>query len=309
MSLSLSSSIHGTGATPSSLYLSPNTFSHFWSWVGLFDGALSPPIRQGSYYPQKLRTPKFGRHLATLKYRIALARVYIQHAYIDDSRESWVDGITPFVGVKALIDGFQADMHQRDQETSVPGLIPDTVKVVRRKSMYAAEMVLKGLDLRAMLATFKEPLKQSVPLSPQSQPNNYRTRNRLSAVPLSSPWIDMDDFIETDWFPSVKPRVYLLPIVTCPRLTYFHRNHEDIGNVVEYSKFGAEDSHVCFLGKEECKHMTHISPSYCSCLNEAVLQVQMSLALARISQLRDEIKSDGNAGKNVDLGESSEKVR
>jgi hypothetical protein len=88
MSLSLQSSVSPSSPAPSNLHLTPKSFTHFWAWCGLFNGALSLPTRQGSYYPPRLISPKLGRHLATLKYRIQLPDLYVMHAYIDESRES-----------------------------------------------------------------------------------------------------------------------------------------------------------------------------------------------------------------------------
>jgi len=91
LSVSLTSSTvskEKSRARPSNLYLTPKLFAHFWSWCALFEGALSLPIRQGSYFPSRPISPKFGRHLATLKYRISLSHLYIMHGYMDDSRES-----------------------------------------------------------------------------------------------------------------------------------------------------------------------------------------------------------------------------
>ena len=92
LSISLTSCIRpmklGHLKNSSTLHLTPKTFAHFWAWWHLFDGVLSLPIRQGSYYPRRLLTPKFGRHLATLKYRISVPQLYLMHAYIDDSRQS-----------------------------------------------------------------------------------------------------------------------------------------------------------------------------------------------------------------------------
>jgi hypothetical protein len=254
MSISLASSTQGDKPTPSSFHLTPKGFAHFWSWWALFDGTLSLPIRQGTYYPLRTVSPKFGRHLATVKYRLSVARLFISHAYIDDSRASWVDGITPFVGVKAMVDQFKADMHQRDQEVIVPGLVPGSVKVSRHKKFYAAEVVLKGLDLRALLATFAEPLKQDVPVSSPPHRSNYRARQNMPSTDPGSIWIDGDDFVETDWTSSVCPTVHLLPIAACPSFTYIKRefNAPDQGQEhLERSKFGTEDTHVCLLGKEE----------------------------------------------------------
>lgn len=152
-----------------------------------------------------------------------------------------------------MIDEFHADMHQRDQETVVPGLIPNTTKVTRRKPFYAAEVVLKGLDLRALLATFDEPIKQSVPVTSPPQRSNYRTCSDLPVTAPSSPWHDPDDFVEMDWSISAAPNLHLLPITLCPHFTYFKRNVADLGDQVGTSKFGMERSHTCLLGKEPCE--------------------------------------------------------
>lgn len=264
MSISLASSTQNAtpdrNTAPSSFHLTPKGFAHFWSWWALFDGTLSLPVRQGTYYPPRTISPKFGRHLATVKYRLSVARLFISHAYIDDSRASWVDGVTPFVGVKAMVDQFKADMHQRDQEVIVPGLLPGSIKVSRHKKFYAAEVVLKGLDLRALLATFMEPLKQAVPVSSPSHRSNYRARDNLPSTDPGSIWIDGDDFVETDWTSTVPPTVHLLPVAACPSFTYIKRDFSASDNNLEHlerSKFGSEDTHVCLLGKEECNQFCY----------------------------------------------------
>lgn len=214
---------------------------------------MSLPIRQGTYYSPRPISPKFGRHLATLKYRISVAQLFIAHAYIDDSRESWVDGVTPFVGVKALINKFQADMHQRDQESIVPGRVPDAIKVVRHKPFYVAEVVLNGLDLRTMVAVFEEPLKRTIDVTSSGQPSNYRARKDLPAIEESSLWFDVDDFVETDWSSAAIPSVTLLPTVACARLTYFKRIVQPSESPMLTSKFGEEHTHSCLLGQESCE--------------------------------------------------------
>jgi hypothetical protein len=226
---------------------------------------MSLPIRQGKYYPPRAISPKFGRHLATLKYQISVDQLFISHAYIDDSRESWVDGVTSFIGAKAMIDKFRADMHQRDQESIVPGRVPDAIKVVRHKQFYAAEVVLNGLDLRAMVAVFAEPLKRSVDVTSSGERSNYQKREDLPAVERSSSWFDVDDFVETDWLPSATPTVHLLPVLACSRLTYFKRTSAPSESPIVTSKFGDEDSHSCLLGKEQCElSITHYACSKCS---------------------------------------------
>ncbi|KAJ7047262.1 golgi-body localization protein domain-containing protein [Mycena alexandri] len=275
LSMSLTSALNakpGMQVKPSSLHLTPQAFTHFWSWWTLFDGVLSLPTRQGSAWPIRPISPKFGRHLATLKYRISVKSLYLLHAYIDNSRETWADGVTPWIGVKGIIEEFQVDMHQREEESIVPGHRPNTTKLIRRKPFYAIELVLKGLDLRAMLATFDDSLKEDVGVSASPQRSNYRNRTDLPPTPDDSAWIDEDDFVELDWTPPSAPSLHFLPVATCPRFTYFRRaapsQQQD-----DSSKFGLETTHTCYLGKQ---------PS--------VLRVQIDLAMVRIAELEEEIR-------------------
>ncbi|KAI9001069.1 golgi-body localization protein domain-containing protein [Trametes punicea] len=273
MSISLTSGLQKTTRrSPSNFHLSPEIFSHFWSWWHLFNGTLSLPIRQGKLYPRRRPiSPKFGHHLATLKYMASVPMLYISHVYVDNSQEAWADGVTPFVGVKALINEFHADMHQRDTETSE--MTHGGLKKVHHKPFYAIEVVLKGLDLRAMLAVFPDPLKQCTPLENTPLVSNYRTRNNLTPIDLTSDWVDMDDFaVYEEETPSL-PDIYLLPAASCPRFTYFKRVDEYDSSGPEKpsdrTKFGSERTHVCLIGKEA-----------------SVTQIQMDLASARVEQLR-----------------------
>ncbi|KAG6911191.1 hypothetical protein DXG01_003058 [Tephrocybe rancida] len=276
LSISLTSSTRtaalGSNQEPSSIHLTPKAFAHFWAWCALFDSALSLPTRQGSYYPLRPSSPKLSRHLATLKYRLHIRQLFIMHAYIDESRETWADGVTPWIGVKGMIEELQADMHQRDEETVVPGALSD--KVLRRKPVYAAEVSLKGLDLRALLAIFKEPLRQEVEMVAPPQRSNYRAHKHLPTTPSASVWYDSSDFVETDWSPSAEPKLNLLPVVTCPQFTYFKKNSILPHNSTLLSKFGSEGSHSCLLGK-----------------SFSVPRVQIDIAEARIRELRRLIKN------------------
>ncbi|KAI0638130.1 golgi-body localization protein domain-containing protein [Trametes polyzona] len=279
MSISLTSGLDKSSQLrPSNFHLSPEVFSHFWSWWSLFNGALSLPIRQGKLYPRKRPiSPKFGQHLATLKYMFSVPQIFVSHVYVDNSQEAWADGVTPFVGVKALIDEFHADMHQRDTETTEK--IQGGTKTIHHKPFYAIEVVLKGLDLRALLAVFPDPLKQCTPLDNSPLVSNYRTRNDLTPIDLNSNWVDMDDFAIFEQDSPSQPDIYVLPAVSCPRFTYFKKvdEHGSDGpdKPTDRTKFGSEDTHVCLLGKE---------PS--------VNKIQMELASARVEHLRQKAEED-----------------
>lgn len=171
---------------------------------------------------------------------------------MDESRAAWADGVTPFVGVKAFMDRFQVDMHQRAQESTITK--PDgTTKTITHKPFYAVEVVLNELELRAVLAIFQEPLKQRVPMESSQVESTYRTREGIPVTESNSDWIDMDDFMDTNWMPDSEPILHHLLAGSCPRFTYFKRAFTNtMKDRVDHTKFGDEDSHVCFLGKEAC---------------------------------------------------------
>lgn len=142
-------------------------------------------------------------------------------------------------------------MHQRDQETIAPGKIPDSIQVVRHKPFYAAEVVLKNVDLRTLFAVFPEPLKQSVPLSANPDNCNKNRASLGSGIPPS--WLDSDDFVETDWSPAHNLLEFQsFPVLSCPKVTYLKKNSHVTEIQVENSKFGDEDTHTCLLGSEPC---------------------------------------------------------
>ena len=262
MSLSLTSSDEQSGVRDNSsfsnFHLTPKSFALFWHWIGLFDGRMSLPIRQGKCFKHKLLSPKFGQHLATIKYRITVPRLFISHVYPDESTQSWSDGITQFVGTKALIDHFHADLHQRDEESTQFNPSLGTSDVVRHKSLHHVEVVLRGLHLRAMLGTFQDPVKKIVlpdPLEEGASSNKFRSN--LPAADPDSIWFDKDDFVELDWSSRNVPVVNLLRAAECPHFVYskcpVEKQNAKVHQQTVFSKFGNEDTHSCYLGKEPCE--------------------------------------------------------
>lgn len=168
---------------------------------------------------------------------------------------AWVDGVTTWVGAKGMVDEFYVDMHQREEETIVPGPVPGTTRTLRRKPFYAVEFVMKGLDLRALLATFSDPVKKDVPIAAPPQRSNYRKHSNLPNTPPTSPWHDPNDFIELGWRSSSIPVLHLLPAATIPRFVYLKRMSSTRSRGLT-NKFGSEDSHICLLDKEPCESPT-----------------------------------------------------
>ncbi|KAJ1308412.1 hypothetical protein OPQ81_004117 [Rhizoctonia solani] len=276
-----------------SFHLSPKAFAHFFSWWHVFNppnGPMLLPIRQGSLYPSDKPPPlKFTRHLVTLKYRFSLSPLFISHVYRQDSRTSWATGITPCVGIKAVVETFQADLHQRDEIELIKNEVTGDSKKKAHKPFYAAEVVAKGLDLRAMFAQFREPEKPAVDLPPLPSGEFEASSSARPPMPPSmkepmlSRWVDLDDFVETDWTPGDEnPALWLFTVASCPRITYFKKPDRSIGHEIAHttcsipekspSEFGNENTHICLMGTEE-----------------STIQVQAALCAQRLKVLETEL--------------------
>jgi hypothetical protein len=208
-------------------------------------------------FPSRPLSKKFGRHLATLKYRISVSRLFIAHAYIDEQNESWHDGPVNWIGLKAFSDYFEADLHQREQEgyIAVSGTAVPQTKKIKHKPFYAAEVKLIGLRVQAMVSMFSEPSKTEVGVGDADEENIYRRFQALSGHGPTAQWLDMDDFVETDWKATDQnPHMLFLDFASCPRFTYLRQQSPNTANsTVEASRFGDEDTHVCGLGKGQCE--------------------------------------------------------
>lgn len=221
-------------------------------------------MRQGGLFPNA-RPPskKFGRHLSTLKYRFAVSQLFISHVYTDESRESWMDGVTNFVGLKALVSSFEADMHQREQEGTIPDVARLTLKKIRHKPFYAAEVKLTGLQVQAILATFQDNMKCAINMGEQQKENRFYNAESVAFDASQKHWVDMDDFDDVDWTPADdNPSLHMFSIGSCPRFSYFRRSSGNVQQtlsdstaptIVERSRFGDEDTHVCLMDKEPCE--------------------------------------------------------
>lgn len=166
------------------------------------------------------------------------------------------------------MDTFQADLHQRLEEKTRSKSQKQKSKVVRHRPFYAIDVILSGLDLRSLMATFVEPDKP-----PMDTGVNFNSRNFLNAFTPCSPlsdWIDLNDFKETDWeMPETKPTVYIYETASCPRFVYFKRMPTDLISNSNKVKFGDEATHVCLMGKEPSMQ----SPLFTKLLMMRIFQV------------------------------------
>lgn len=240
-----------------SLHFAPEAFTHFWSWWKTFDSALSLPIRQGRLFPSsQAASKKFGRHVATIKYRFRISPLFLAHTYKYENSSDWVNGQTVVLGCKAKISSFNVDMHSRAIETTIRKPEMKQPQKIIHKSFYKAEIDCQDVDVRAISAVFDVMRKAAyaaelgiVPDVDESDTSSImndstdikdefttdmsdtlRPGGRTHAENSKnkeSEWVDMDDYYDLLFWPQNNlgehPRVKVLDLGSCPRVSYLRR--------------------------------------------------------------------------------------
>ena len=111
--------------------------------------------------------------------------------------------------------------------------------------------------------------RKSLPLLPLltlSVLQSHGTFDRLAGSEIPDAEDSVEEGSDEPDSSSDEPEIFLLPTVSCPRFNYFKRVDEDdldsSEKPTERTKFGSEDTHVCFLGKEPCKQGNHNASSF-----------------------------------------------
>ncbi|CZS95733.1 related to FMP27 Found in Mitochondrial Proteome [Rhynchosporium agropyri] len=277
------------------VHLTPRFFSHFFAWWSMFNGTMSLPIRQGALWPGiEKSSKKFGRHLATIKYNLLLAPLFISHIYKHKDAEDHSADVVSATGLKMRLDSFMLDMHQRREEFPTHDKGRKTQGKTTAMKMHQAQLDLLSADIRAITAsiagTTPEDLqKASAPtlVSQQDTPTTDLSNFEIPDNDFS--WIDMDDFVELDWIlPSeANPETKIMPLAYAPRFTYFRQtDHGDTisGDPDRTSPFGHEQTHFCIMSKDDDPR-----------------RVQCQLIQARLDQLGKQIESHGQAVGDAEL--------
>jgi hypothetical protein len=229
----------------------------------MFSGVMSLPIRQGKLWPGiEKSSKKFGRHLATIKYNLLLSPLYMSHIYKHRDAEELGESATYITGLKARLDSFMLDLHQRREEfkTTVQGPQPDENKKQNQTTgmrINEAQLDFIAADIRAVSATFR--VATSEELEDETEDINASITQSSAPADVSrfilpdkdTSWIDMDDFVEMDWIlPESNPDTKILPLAFAPRFTYFRQtDHQDnvSGDPTRHSPFGKEPTHYCVM--------------------------------------------------------------
>lgn len=278
------------------VHLTPRFFTHFFAWWSMFGGAMSLPIRQGTLWPGiEKSSKKFGRHLATIKYNLLLAPLFLSHIYKHKDVEDYSEDVVSATGLKMRLDSFMLDMHQRREEFHTQDKGRKTASKTSGMKMHQAQLDLVSADIRAVSAsiagTTPEDLqKASAPSTLISQQEGVATDLSHFEIPDNDfSWIDMDDFVELDWIlPSeANPETKIMPLAYAPRFTYFRQT--DYGDTISgdpdrTSPFGNEPTHFCIMSKDDDPR-----------------RVQCQLIQSRLNQLDGQIDAHSQSIEQAEL--------
>ena len=244
------------------VHLTPRFFTHFFAWWSMFGGAMALPIRQGTLWPGiEKSSKKFGRHLASIKYNLLLAPLFLSHIYKHKEAEDYSEDIVSATGLKMRLDSFMLDIHQRREEFLTQDRGRKTQSKTSGMKMHRAQIDLIAADIRAISAsiagTTSDDLKKaSAPFLVSQQGNDALDLSQFEIPDNDLSWIDMDDFVELDWIlPSeANPETKIMPLAYSPRFTYFRQtDHGDTisGDPNRSSPFGNEPTHFCIMSKDD----------------------------------------------------------
>ncbi|KAL8304644.1 hypothetical protein RB600_007851 [Gaeumannomyces tritici] len=245
------------------VHLTPRFFTHFFAWWSLFGGGtMSLPIRQGSLWPgREKNSKKFGRHLATIKYNLLLAPLFLSHIYRHKDAEDPSEMAVQATGIKVRFDSFMLDLHQRREEFNTREKGSGKSHQARTTGMkiHAGQLDLASVDVRAVSANIRSAAAESInenSLPGLDHGDDDADLSRFTIPDHDFSWIDMDDFVELDtpMRAESNAETKILPLMFAPRVTYFRQT--DIGGVIagdttRSSSFGEEETHLCIMSRDD----------------------------------------------------------
>lgn len=222
---------------------------------------MSLPVRQGPLWPGLTKTSKkFGRHLATVKYKLLLSPLFVSHIYKHKDPEDYGEEVVTATGLKVRLANFKLDVHQRREQVNNP--IRGRLKQIKSSAMRInrAELDFEAADFRAVSASIEGTSPDDIErntddiISSFQQPVSSVDLSRFTIPDQDLNWIDMDDFVELDWIlpQELNPKTQILPLAYTPRFTYFRQtDHGDATSAdTGFSPFGDEPTHECVMAQD-----------------------------------------------------------
>lgn len=207
---------------------------------------------------------KFGRNLATIKYRLDLHEVFLSHTYSQIVPELWKVGKTRSLGVKGKMGRVRLDVHQRRQERIVKHEKLGRTQVLPHKPFYAVDLLLDSVTAKLIQADFLD--MASVNREEQEGTDAEEGMPFARNLPEDQKaWYNFFDYIDADRKPfDMNPRVMVTDFADCPHIYWSKRvkafaitsDDDDESNLfragrpdIESSKFGREESHICYMSE------------------------------------------------------------
>ncbi|KAI8066403.1 golgi-body localization protein domain-containing protein [Gongronella butleri] len=240
--------LHGEGDERNGMHLTPDFMAHFLQWYDLFGGPMNHvPLRlpyvmasaekdaflASSSEPITCMSPplsdeQLGKHMQSLKYKIDVAPM----AFSLFCRT----GDAAMVGLKARVDHFTLDIHQRRKTADDDEL----ARVNSSWPLHHAEIQLTHVDIRAI--------------------HNIAGGVVNHELPPPFPWMDPDDWVDLDTHYRLQPPLVVraLPFASSPFVVYtrqldpkFIKHHRHLN-----------DTHACIIGAAKPAHVTLQDQAY-----------------------------------------------
>ena len=114
---------------------------------------MSLPVRQGPLWPGITKTAKkFNRHLATVKYKLLFAPLFVAHIYKHKDREDYGEDTVTSTGLKVRLDSLKLDVHQRREQIYTQAKGPSKQSKASAMRINQAQLDLLAADFRAVSA-------------------------------------------------------------------------------------------------------------------------------------------------------------
>ena len=287
-------------------HLTPRFFTHFFKWWSLFSGVMSLPVRQGPLWPGVTKTAKkFARHLATVKYKLLLAPLFVSHMYKHKDYEEFAENEVTATGLKVRLDSLKLDVHQRREQVRTLHRGPLKQQQASAMRIHKAQLDLLSADFRAVSAsifgTNADDLesKSDDVLPSLLQPMPSADLSRFTIPDHNLDWIDMDDFVELDWIlpQDSNPPTQILPLAFTPRFTYFRQTDhgQAASDETGFSKFGDEPTHECVMSpnNDEFRVQMELIKERLAIIEAQMLSFEMSISRQHIEL------SNGSGGEGT----------
>lgn len=280
--------VANTDKSYNTIHLSPEVFKQFFMWWKLFHGNMMLPIRRGKVFGETKKSTKFSEHLFTIKYLFDLKNLFISHILRGEALND-ADDFVECVGLRAKVDKFLVDLHQRKEERIDEREELSRHKKIMKMVFNRGEVNLTTIDLRAMYAKFLKNLYKQ-------DHSNSNEKCKYVIFDRDYQWFERRDFDEA-FVPSSggkKSRVEALPLMFSENFSYI-RDTTDNKSLVNW---GHEKTHECSLDR------TDIFSTQIEIYRKRLDDLQNGLTKTNNEQLRAQLKERIDiVNKNIKISE------